>query len=174
MCKLHHKSTKRYRNLATTPPYFSIFFEVDSVGRIKMAGLPLYLSLPLQVDSTCSGCFFNISQVRTMRTILTRLARVLKRSLKGSSKLLLEKSKFCVRDLLRGAYASQVAGGGMQGYRMVSIVDRSNSLQTNYVWVLQIARPESRYIFSHRPISLLGLEDPNIIGLRGLAAIFAV
>ena len=49
-----------------------------------------------------------------MRTVLTRLAGMLKRSLEGTSKYLLEKLNVCGRDLLRWIHALQRAGGRMQ------------------------------------------------------------
>ena len=56
----------------------------------------------------------SISQVGTMHTVLARLAGMLKRSLEGTSKYLLEKLNVCGRDLLRWIHALQRAGGRMQ------------------------------------------------------------
>ena len=72
-----------------------------------------------------------------MHTVLTRLAGMLKRSLEGTSKYLLEKLNVCGRDLLRWIHALQRAGGRMQRYGVISIKRCSNSLHADSARVLQ-------------------------------------
>ena len=78
-----------------------------------------------------------VSQVRTIHTVHYHLTGMLKRSLEGASKYLLEELYICVRDLVRCTCALQSAGNRMQRHRVVSIEHCSNSLQTDNARGLQ-------------------------------------